>query len=74
MWEEMTEDECLEAGKSFDISSLSFKPLSPDQDVKDEDIWDESAIIQQSNKEHCPVGYIRVMYAHCLKKKKIGVL
>ena len=70
MWEEMTEDECLEAGESFDISSLSFKPLSPDEDVEDEDIWDESAIIQQSDKEHCPVRYIQAMYALCFQKHR----
>ena len=70
MWEEMTEDECLEAGESFDISSLSFKPLSPDEDVEDEDIWDESAIIQKSDKEHCPVRYIQAMYALCFQKHR----
>ena len=30
-------------------------------DIEDEDIWAEAAIIQQLNKEHCPVRYIRAI-------------
>lgn len=47
MWE-MTKREYSEAVESFDINALYFKPLSPDQDVEDEDLLQaEAAIVQQ---------------------------
>ena len=59
MWEEMIDEEYSEAEESFDICSLSFKPLFPDQDDKDEDILRaEAAILQQLNKEHRSVRYM----------------
>jgi len=40
--------EYSEAVESFDINALYFKPLSPDQDVEDEDLLQaEAAIVQQ---------------------------
>ncbi|KAK2549233.1 hypothetical protein P5673_030340 [Acropora cervicornis] len=56
MWEEMTEDEYMEAGESFDISPLRSKPLSSDQDDEDEEdmLRAEAVILRQLNKEHRP--------------------
>ena len=57
----MTEDEYMEAGESFDISPLHFKPLSSDQDDKDEDILrTEAVILRQLNKEHFPIRNIKL--------------
>ena len=66
MWEEMTEEEYLEAGESFDISALSSKTSPVDQDIdEDEEILRvEAAILRQLNKEHRPVRYIREIHAH----------
>ena len=63
-WENMTEEEYLEAGESFEISALSFKSSPSDQDVdKDEEILRaEAAILRQLNKEHCPVRYTQEMH------------
>ena len=63
-WENMTEEDYLEAGESFDISALSFKSSPSHQDVdKDEEILRaEAAILRQLNKEHCPVRYTREMH------------
>ena len=60
MWEEMTEDEYMEAGESFDISPLRSKPLSSgDQD--DEDMLRaEAVILRQLNKEHRPVRNVKL--------------
>ena len=64
-WENMTEEEYLEAGESFDISALSFESSPSDQDVdeNDEILRAEAAILRLLNKEHRPVRYIREM--HC---------
>ena len=69
-WEEMTEEEYLEAGESFDISALSFKSSPSDQDDgEDEDIFRaEAAILRQLNKEHRPVRYIREMQTRYVVK------
>ena len=60
MWEEMTEEEYLEAGESFNISALRFNSLPLEQDDEDEEILRaEAAILRQLNKEQRPVRYIR---------------
>ena len=61
MWEEMIEDEYMEAGESFDISPLHLKPLSSDQGDEDEDtLRTEAVILRQLNKEHRPVRNIKL--------------
>ena len=61
MWEEMTEDEYMEAGESFDISPLRSKPLSSDQDDEDDEdmLRAEAVILRQLNKEHRPVRNVK---------------
>ena len=47
IWEGMTEDEYVEAGKSFDVSTLHFKPSTEDNELVDEEILRaESAILR----------------------------
>ena len=47
----------MEAGKSFDVSALHFKPSPEDNELVDEEILRaESAILRQLNKEHRPVS------------------
>ena len=63
LWEEMTKEEYLEAGESFDISNLIFKPLPTEQDDEDADtLRAEAAILGQLNKEHRPVRYNYNLY------------
>ena len=46
IWENMTEEDYLEAGKSFETSALSFKSSPSDQDVdEDEEILRAEAAI-----------------------------
>ena len=61
MSDEMTEDEYMEAGESFDISPLHSKPLSSHQDDEDDEdtLRAEAVILRQLNKEHRPVRNVK---------------
>ncbi len=56
VWQEMTANEYVEAGETFDISSLCSLRAERQEEEEDEDVLRaEAAILQQLNKEHRPV-------------------